>query len=100
VKTGVQANKAAGDAIRDVIVARGSADWCQPYFVEHSARAISKHGTTVWSRYHNKFNDAGKYASWLTKLRHGGCFVAGTPVTVSELPYSASRESSLWSETD
>ncbi|XZE20996.1 polymorphic toxin-type HINT domain-containing protein [Pirellulaceae bacterium SH449] len=30
----------------------------------------------------------------------GGCFVSGTPVTISSLPYSAERESSLWSETD
>jgi hypothetical protein len=70
------------------------------YFVEHSSRAFSKHGTTVWKRYHNKFNDAGKFASCLTKQRHGGCFVAGTPVTGSELHYSAERESSLWFETD
>jgi hypothetical protein len=73
--------------------------WCRPYFVEHSSRAISKHGTPVWKLY-NEYDDAGKCASWLTKQRHGGCFVAGTPVTVSELPYSAERESSLWSETD
>jgi hypothetical protein len=34
------------------------------------------------------------------KFVHGGCFVAGTKVTVSERPYSLSCESSVWSETE
>jgi hypothetical protein len=45
-------------------------------------------------------DDAGRCANWLTKFVHGGCFVAGTKVTVSELPYSEARESNVWSETD
>ncbi|MFY7876510.1 MAG: Hint domain-containing protein, partial [Pirellula sp.] len=61
--------------------------------------AIAKPGTALWKAY-NKFDDLGDCASTFTKLVHGGCFVAGTKVTVSELPYSASRESTLWSETD
>ena len=61
--------------------------------------AIAKQGTLVYKLY-NKFDDSGKCASMLTKLVHGGCFVAGTKVTVSQLPYSEARESSIWSETD
>jgi hypothetical protein len=61
--------------------------------------AIAKPGTALWKAY-NKFDDLGDCASTFTKLVHGGCFVAGTHVTVSELPFSASRESTLWSETD
>ena len=45
-------------------------------------------------------DDAGRCANWLTKFVHGGCFVAGTKVTVSELPYSKARESQVWSETE
>jgi hypothetical protein len=36
----------------------------------------------------------------LTKLVHGRCFVAGTKVTLSEIPYSETRESDVWSEHD
>ncbi|XZE18362.1 hypothetical protein SH449x_003652 [Pirellulaceae bacterium SH449] len=61
--------------------------------------AIAKPGTWLWKAY-NKFDDLGVCANTFTKLVHGGCFVAGTPVTVSSLPYSAERESSLWKETD
>jgi hypothetical protein len=61
--------------------------------------AIAKPGTALWKAY-NKFDDLGDCASTFTKLVHGGCFVAGTQVTVSELPYSASRESTIWSETN
>jgi hypothetical protein len=61
--------------------------------------SIAKQGTLVYKLY-NKFDDSGKCASMLTKLVHGGCFVAGTKVTVSQLPYSEARESSIWSETD
>jgi hypothetical protein len=45
-------------------------------------------------------DDAGRCANWLTKFVHGGCFVAGTKVTVSKLPYSVARESQVWSETE
>jgi hypothetical protein len=34
----------------------------------------------------NNFDDDGNCASFLTRLVHGQCFVAGTPVTVSSLP--------------
>jgi hypothetical protein len=61
--------------------------------------SIAKQGTLVYKLY-NKFDDSGKCASMLTKLVNGGCFVAGTKVTVSQLPYSEARESSIWSETD
>ncbi|MCY3010854.1 MAG: polymorphic toxin-type HINT domain-containing protein, partial [Planctomycetota bacterium] len=64
-----------------------------------SPTAIAKSGSVVWKVY-NKFDDAGVCANILTKLAHGGCFVAGTKVTVSQLPYSEARESSIWSETD
>jgi hypothetical protein len=45
-------------------------------------------------------DDLGRCGNWLAKFVHGGCFVAGTKVTVSELPYSKARESQVWSETD
>ncbi|MFN9684404.1 MAG: hypothetical protein ACK583_03980, partial [Cyanobacteriota bacterium] len=61
--------------------------------------AIAKQGTLVWKAY-NKFDDSGKCASMLTKLVHGRCFVAGTKVTLSEIPYSKTRESDVWSEHD
>ncbi|MCU0713108.1 MAG: HINT domain-containing protein [Pirellula sp.] len=61
--------------------------------------AIAKQGTLVWKAY-NKFDDLGVCANTLTKLVHGKCFVAGTSVAVSDLPYSAVRESTLWSETN
>jgi hypothetical protein len=61
--------------------------------------AIAKQGTLVYKLY-NKFDDSGKYASMLTKLVNGRCFVAGTKVTLSELPYSETRESDVWSEPD
>lgn len=48
----------------------------------------------------NSFDDAGKCANWLTKLYNGGCFVAGTVVSVSQLPFSAQRQSSVWSDAD
>jgi hypothetical protein len=48
----------------------------------------------------NKFDDLGRCKNLLTRLRHGMCFVAGTKVTLSDLPYSQTRESSVWSETD
>ena len=64
-----------------------------------SPTAIAKQGTVAWKLY-NKFDDSGKCASMITKLVHGGCFVAGTKVTVSDLPYSSERETALWSETD
>jgi hypothetical protein len=48
----------------------------------------------------NNFDDAGRCATLATKLWQGGCFVAGTQVAVSQLPYSPSRASALWSETD
>ena len=64
-----------------------------------SPTAIAKQGTVAWKLY-NKFDDSGKCASMLTKLVQGGCFVAGTKVTVSDLPYSSERETALWSETD
>jgi hypothetical protein len=45
-------------------------------------------------------DDAGRCDNWFTKFVHGGCFVAGTKVTVSELPYPKARESQVWSETE
>ncbi|MFN9410933.1 MAG: polymorphic toxin-type HINT domain-containing protein [Pirellula sp.] len=45
-------------------------------------------------------DDLGRCGNWLAKFVHGGCFVAGTKVTVSELPYSKARESQVWSETE
>jgi len=57
-------------------------------------------GGAAVNKLSNSFDDMGRCANWLAKLRHGGCFVAGTKVTVSELPYSVARESSVWSETD
>jgi hypothetical protein len=61
--------------------------------------AIAKQGTLVWKA-HNKFDDSGKCASMLTKIVHGRCFVAGTKVTLLEIPYSETRESDVWSEPD
>ena len=57
-------------------------------------------GGAAVNKLSNSFDDMGRCANWLAKLRHGGCFVAGTKVTVSELPYSDARESNVWSETD
>jgi hypothetical protein len=57
-------------------------------------------GGAAVNKLSNSFDDMGRCANWLAKLRHGGCFVAGTKVTVSELPYSKARESQVWSETD
>jgi hypothetical protein len=61
--------------------------------------SIAKQGTLVYKLY-NKFDDSGKCASMLTKLVHGRCFVAGTKVILSEIPYSETRESDVWSEPD
>lgn len=44
----------------------------------------------------NSFDDAGKCANWLTKLYNGGCFVAGTKVSLSEMPRSQALEDQLW----
>ena len=45
-------------------------------------------------------DDAGRCANWFARFVKGGCFVAGTTITVCEMPYSQARESALWSETD
>ena len=44
--------------------------------------SIANKGTLVWKLY-NQYDDAGRCASIATKLIQGGCFVAGTPVTIS-----------------
>ncbi|MFN7730566.1 MAG: polymorphic toxin-type HINT domain-containing protein, partial [Pirellula sp.] len=59
--------------------------------------SIAKKGTMVWKLY-NQYDDAGRCASIATKLIQGGCFVAGTPVTVSSLPGIAPRIDSHWSD--
>jgi hypothetical protein len=59
--------------------------------------SIAKNGTMVWKLY-NQYDDAGRCASIATKLIQGGCFVAGTPVTVSSLPGIAPRIDSHWSD--
>jgi hypothetical protein len=43
----------------------------------------------------NKFDDDGNCASFLTRLVHGQCFVAGTPVTVSSLPNGFTGDEAL-----
>ncbi len=48
----------------------------------------------------SQFDEAGKCANMLTKLWNGGCFVAGTLVTVSELPWNANRQAAIWSNED
>jgi hypothetical protein len=48
-----------------------------------------------WHFLLRRVDDMGRSANWLAKLRHGGYFVAGTKVTVSELPYSVARCVSL-----
>ena len=64
-----------------------------------SPTAIARQGSMAWKLY-NKFDDSGKCASMLTRMVHGGCFVAGTKVLVSELPYAIERHSVLWSDTE
>ncbi len=44
-------------------------------------------------------DDAGRCANWLAKFVRGGCFVAGTQVTLGSLPYSSTRERSIWRDT-
>ncbi|XZE34658.1 polymorphic toxin-type HINT domain-containing protein [Pirellulaceae bacterium SH501] len=44
-------------------------------------------------------DDAGRCANWLANFIRGGCFVAGTQVTVDSLPYSSTRERSIWRDT-
>ncbi len=45
-------------------------------------------------------DEAGNCANWIARFIKGGCFVAGTQVLISELPYSSSRENAVWSEWD
>ncbi len=47
----------------------------------------------------NSFDEAGQCANLLTKVIHGGCFVSGTLVTLSEMPYSESNTNALWSDS-
>lgn len=49
------------------------------------------------SRAASAVDEAGACANWVSKFVRGGCFVEGTLVTVSELPYSASRQEAIWS---
>jgi hypothetical protein len=62
-------------------------------FKDHSFSTLST------KRRKNK-RQAVLVANWFTKFVHGGCFVTGTKVTVSEFPYTEARESNVWSETD
>jgi hypothetical protein len=50
------------------------------------------------SRAASAVDEAGACANWVAKFVKGGCFVEGTLVTVSELPYSAERQEAIWSE--
>ncbi len=45
----------------------------------------------------NSVDDVGRCANQLTRLVHGGCFVPGTLVTLSELPRTAPLDEALWS---
>jgi len=49
------------------------------------------------SRAASAVDEAGACANWVAKFVKGGCFVEGTLVTVSELPYSPSRQEAIWS---
>jgi hypothetical protein len=49
------------------------------------------------SRAASAVDEAGACANWVAKFVKGGCFVEGTLVTVSELPYSAERQEAIWS---
>ncbi|MFN8742222.1 MAG: hypothetical protein ACK5YR_20020, partial [Pirellula sp.] len=44
-------------------------------------------------------DDAGRCANRVARFVFGECFVAGTPVTISQLPFSESRERSLWTNS-
>jgi hypothetical protein len=46
----------------------------------------------------NSFDDMGRCLNTATKLIHGGCFVAGTLVTLSETPNDQSLEAMLWGD--
>jgi hypothetical protein len=54
----------------------------------------------IANRLSNSFNHAGKCANWLTKLRHAGCFVAGTPVTLSALPRTQALDEELFASDE
>ena len=45
----------------------------------------------------NSLDEAGKCANLLTKVIRGGCFVAGTLVTLSDMPRSQSADDAVWS---
>ena len=45
-------------------------------------------------------DEAGKCANWVAKFVKGGCFVSGTLVTLSELPFDDSLESQIWSSDE
>jgi hypothetical protein len=42
-------------------------------------------------------DDAGRCGNWFAKFVHGGCFVAGTLVTLTDLPRSQSTDYAVWS---
>ena len=58
---------------------------------------IAAKGSAIYNLY-NKYDDAGRCANLATKLIQGGCFVAGTQVTVSSLPGIAPSIDSHWSD--
>ncbi|MEI7462033.1 MAG: hypothetical protein WCK15_21790 [Pirellula sp.] len=43
-------------------------------------------------------DDAGQCANWFAKFVNGGCFVAGTLVTLSDIPRSEASDDALWSD--
>jgi len=94
-----------------------SPDWSRNLITEEGGTAggwDDSHGWSKWlagegamslltagaSKAASVVDEAGQCANWLAKFVKGGCFVAGTLVTVCEMPYSEARETALWSETD
>ena len=94
-----------------------SRDWSRNLITEEGGTAggwDDSHGWSKWlagegamslltagaSKAASVVDEAGQCANWLAKFVNGGCFVAGTFVTVCEMPYSEARETALWSETD
>ena len=48
--------------------------------------------------YAKAVDGAGDCANWLSKLWRGGCFVAGTPVSVAQLPWNATHQAAIWDD--
>jgi hypothetical protein len=93
-----------------------SPDWSRDMFTHESGTPGSWGDTHGWSKFAgatgvemlvggvsklaSSCDDVGRLGTAVRRFAGGGCFVAGTLVTLSELPTTAQAQEALWSSND